>query len=86
MNENTKTFDQLKEEIITLIANRMGLEPSTVEPKSDFAQDLGADSLDTVEMIMDLEAKYGVKVPDDDAAALKTVDDAVQFVWAAMGK
>ena len=86
MNENTMTIDQLKDEIIALFAKRLGMEPNQIGLESDWENDLGVDSLDNVELIMDIESKYGVTVSDDVATTIKTVGDAVQFVYAELSK
>lgn len=80
------TIDQLKDEIIALFAKRLGMEPNQIGLESDWENDLGADSLDNVELIMDIESKYGVTVSDDVATTIKTVGDAVQFVYAELSK
>lgn len=86
MNENTMTIYQLKEEIIALIGDSLGVDTHPITLETNLETDLGADSLDTVELIMGIESKYGVIVSDDDAAAIKTVGDAVQFVHAELSK
>ena len=68
--------DQVKE----IIANQLGVEPDKVTPEAKFVEDLGADSLDTVELIMAFEEQFGMEIPDEDAEKLRTVGDAVEYI------
>lgn len=86
MKENTMTINHLNDEIITLFVERLNVEPNQVSLESDLEKDLGADSLDIVELIMDIERKFGVAVSDADAATIRTVGDAVRFVHAELSK
>ena len=70
------TFDKVKEVII----DKLGIEDSKIESGSSFVDDLGADSLDTVELIMQLEEEFGIEIPDDAAETIQTVGDAVKFI------
>ena len=58
----------------------MGIDKSEITLESSFENDLGADSLDAVELVMALEEKFGVEIPDEDAAYLRTVQDAVDYI------
>lgn len=80
------TINHLNDEIITLFVERLNVEPNQVSLESDLEKDLGADSLDIVELIMDIERKFGVAVSDADAATIRTVGDAVRFVHAELSK
>ena len=73
------TFDKVKEVII----DKLGIEDSKIESGSSFVDDLGADSLDTVELIMQLEEEFGIEIPDDAAETILTVADAVKFIEQA---
>ena len=66
-----------------LVAEQLGVEAEKVTPESSFIEDLGADSLDLVELIMALEEEYGIEIPDEDAAKLKTVQDAIAYIEKA---
>jgi acyl carrier protein len=68
--------DQVKE----IIANQLGVEPDKVTPEAKFVEDLGADSLDTVELIMAFEEQFGMEIPDEDAEKLRTVGDALEYI------
>ena len=58
----------------------MGVKPEEVTPTASFVDDLGADSLDTVELIMALEEEFNVEIPDEDAEKMKTVGDAIKYI------
>lgn len=62
------------------IVEKLGVEESKVTPTASFINDLGADSLDTVELIMELESKFGIEIPDEDQEKIQTVGDAVNYV------
>lgn len=64
----------------TIIAERLGIEETEIKEESDFIEDLGADSLDVVEMIMAIEEEFDIEVPDEDAEKIKTVKDAVNYI------
>lgn len=74
MSENIET--QVKE----IIAAQLSVEPEKVTSDAKFIEDLGADSLDTVELVMAFEDKFGVEVPDEDAEKLKSVADVVAYI------
>lgn len=63
-----------------IIAEQLGVKPEEVVPDASFIDDLGADSLDTVELIMALEEEFGVEIPDEDAEKMTTVGDAIKYV------
>ena len=64
----------------TLVAERFGIDSSEVTPTASFKEDLGADSLETVELIMELEDEFDVEVPDEVAETLVTVGDVVKYI------
>ena len=61
---------------------QLGVEPDQVKPESNFVDDLGADSLDTVELIMSFEEEFGVEIPDTEAEKIKTVQDVINYIEA----
>lgn len=65
-----------------IIAEQLGVPESDVKPESSFVNDLGADSLDTVELVMALEEKFGVEIPDEDAEKIATVQNAIDYIKA----
>lgn len=70
----------IEEKVINIISNKLGLPKEEVTPAASFTMDLGADSLDTVELIMDFEKEFGLKISDEDAMGIKTVNDAVEYI------
>ena len=71
-------FDKIK----TLLANQLGIKEDKIKLESKVVEDLGADSLDVVELLMTLEDEFGIEVGEDDAVKLKTVSDIVKIVEA----
>ena len=70
----------VESKIKTIIAEQLGVKPEEVTPNASFVDDLGADSLDTVELIMALEEEFSVEIPDEDARSVKTVKDVVDYI------
>jgi len=68
-----------------IIVNELGVEPSKVTSEASFVEDLGADSLDTVELVMAFEEEFGIEIPDEDAEKMETVGDAVKYLQAKEG-
>ena len=68
------------EKITEIIVEQLGVKPEEVTPEASFVDDLGADSLDTVELVMALEEEFGIEVPDEDAEKLTTVGDAAKYI------
>ena len=63
-----------------IIIDKLGLEESEVTNEASFANDLGADSLDTVELIMEFEKEFNISIPDQDAEKISTVDEAIKYI------
>ena len=70
------------DKVSSLLAEQLNIDVKTVKPTSRIVEDLGADSLDMIEMLMSLEENFGISVPDDKVASLKTVNDIVAFIQA----
>ena len=70
----------LQGQVKAIIADKLGVEESEIEADSSFTNDLGADSLDTVELIMEFEKEFGVTIPDEDAEKIVTVGDAFRYL------
>ena len=70
------TFDKVKE----VIVDKLGAEEDKITMEASFVDDLGADSLDTVELIMELEEEFGIEIPDEDAEKMTTVGAAVEYI------
>ncbi len=69
-------FDKIK----SIIVEQLGVDESEVTPEAHFIDDLGADSLDTVELVMALEEEFGIEISDEDAEKIQTVGDVVKFI------
>lgn len=70
----------IEERVKKIIAEELGVDEEEVTPDATFVEDLGADSLDTVELVMKLEEEFGVEISDDDAGKILTVQQAVDFI------
>ena len=70
----------LEKKVAEIIAEQLGVEASEVTPEASFVDDLGADSLDTVELVMALEEEFGIEIPDEDAEKITTVNDAIKYI------
>ena len=79
-----ESSDTLMEKIISIVSNQLCLEPSKVNPKANFSIDLGADSLDLVELVMALEEGFGIEIPDAKASDISTVEEAYNFIQTQM--
>ncbi len=76
-----EVFDKVKE----LIVDQLGVEPEEVTEQASFVDDLGADSLDIVELVMAFEENFGLEIPDEDAEKIRTVGDAVSYIKSKLG-
>ena len=77
------TGDKLKEiteKVKQIISEQLGVEEAEVTPTASFVDDLGADSLDTVELVMALEENFDIEIPDDAAQKIRTVQDAIDYI------
>lgn len=70
----------VSEKVKSIIAEQLGVKPEEVTPEASFIDDLGADSLDTVELVMALEEEFGIEIPDEDAEKMTTVGDAIKYI------
>jgi len=73
------------EEIKRIVVDKLQVDEKQVTMEASFIEDLGADSLDTVELVMDLEEHFGIEIPDEDAEKLKSVKDAVDYISKKKG-
>ena len=71
------------ERVIAIVADQLGVDKEKVKPETSFVNDLGADSLDTVELVMELEEEFNVNIPDDAAEKIETVGQAIDFINSA---
>jgi acyl carrier protein len=74
--------ENIAERVKKIVVEHLGVEESKVTPEASFIDDLGADSLDTVELVMAFEEEFGCEIPDDAAESILTVGDAVKFLEA----
>ena len=74
--------DSIETQVKEIIVDQLGVDPEKVTTDAKFIEDLGADSLDTVELVMTFEEKFSVEVPDEDAEKLKSVADVVAYIKA----
>ncbi len=70
----------VEEKVKKIIVDQLGVDAAEVTPEASFIEDLGADSLDTVELVMALEEEFGIEIPDDEAEKIMTVKDAVGYI------
>lgn len=73
-------MSEIEERVKGIIVDKLGVNETEVTPEATFAQDLGADSLDTVELIMDFEKEFGITIPEEEAEKIATVGDAIAFI------
>ncbi len=72
--------EKIEDKVREIIVNELGVEAEKVTPDASFVEDLGADSLDTVELVMAFEEEFGVDIPDEDAEQMRTVGEAVEYL------
>jgi acyl carrier protein len=72
--------DSAEAKVKEIIINELGVDPDKVTAEASFVEDLGADSLDTVELVMAFEEEFGVDIPDEDAEQMRTVGDAIKYL------
>ena len=75
----------IDEKVIDIIVDKLGVERSEATPEAVFVDDLGADSLDLVELIMAMEEEFGMEIADEDAEKLRTVQDVISFISTRAG-
>ena len=73
-------MSNVSEKVKAIIVDKLGVDESEVTNEASFTNDLGADSLDTVELIMEFEKEFDIQIPDDKAEAIATVGDAISFI------
>ncbi len=73
------------QKVKSIIAEQLGVKPEEVTEEARFVEDLGADSLDTVELVMALEEEFGVEIPDEDAEKMTTVGAALKYIEEKLG-
>ena len=73
-------MSEIEDQVKKIVVDHLGIEESKVTPESKFIDDLGADSLDTVELVMAFEEKFSIEIPDDAAETIQTVKDAIDYI------
>lgn len=79
-NKITKKMSEIAQKVKSIIIDKLGVEESEVTPEASFTNDLGADSLDTVELIMEFEKEFNLSIPDDQAENISTVGQAIAYL------
>lgn len=79
------TVEEIKEKVRQAVVDKLGVEESKVTDEASFINDLGADSLDTVELVMKFEEEFDIKIPDEDAEKIQKVGDAVTYIQGKLG-
>jgi len=74
--------DDIEQKVKDIIVEQLGVDPAEVKPEASFVNDLGADSLDTVELVMALEEAFDTEIPDEDAEKIQNVGQAVSYIKA----
>jgi acyl carrier protein len=70
----------VKERVVEIVAEQLGVSKDQITPETSFVNDLGADSLDTVELVMELEEEFDINIPDDAAEKIQTVGQAIEYI------
>ena len=73
---------EIEAKVIKIVADQLNVDESEINSDSSFVDDLGADSLDTVELVMAFEEEFGVEIPDDDAEKIQSVQNAIDYIAA----
>lgn len=73
-------MSEIAAQVKNIIVDKLGVDAEEVTPEKSFTNDLGADSLDTVELIMEFEKEFGISIPDDQAEKIKTVGDTIAYI------
>ena len=78
--KKTKIMSDIKTKVVAIIVDKLGVEESEVTAEASFTNDLGADSLDTVELIMEFEKEFNIAIPDEQAENIQTVGMAISYI------
>ncbi len=76
-------MSEIQDQVKKIVVDHLGIDDSKVVPEAKFIDDLGADSLDTVELVMAFEEEFEIEIPDDAAEKIQTIKDAIDFIEAA---
>ena len=78
-------MSEITEKVKKIVAEQLGVKEEEIKPESSFVNDMGADSLDTVELVMALEDEFGMEIPDEEAEKIATVGDAIKYIEDKLG-
>ncbi len=78
--------EDIAERVATIVTNQLDVEREKVKPEASFINDLGADSLDIVELVMELEEEFDMSIPDEDAEKIRTVGEAIKYIESNKGE
>lgn len=81
-SDQVQMSNNIEERVVKIIVDMLGVKAEDVRPEASFVQDLGADSLDTVELVMALEEEFETEIPDEDAEKINTVQAAIDYIKA----
>ncbi len=76
----------IEEKVIAIVADKLGRDVAEITPEKSFVNDLGADSLDNVELLMAFESEFKIKIPEEEQEKIQTIQDAINFVSAAVAE
>jgi acyl carrier protein len=79
-SKEVRTMADIEGKVKEIVINKLGVEEGQITPEASFINDLGADSLDTVELVMEFEKAFNIQIPDEDAEKISTVGDAVKYL------
>lgn len=80
MSSEVMSKQEILDRVKKVVVEKLGVKEDEVKETSSFQEDLGADSLDTVELVMGLETEFDIEIPDDDVNSMRTVGDAVEYI------
>ncbi|HUW83720.1 MAG TPA: acyl carrier protein [Phycisphaerae bacterium] len=86
MPEDQRTADDIEEKVIGIVSEQMGVDRAEITRETSFVNDLNADSLDTVELVMELEDEFEMSIPDEEAEKIQTVGQAIDYINEHRGK
>ncbi|NJN42209.1 MAG: acyl carrier protein [Flammeovirgaceae bacterium] len=79
-------MQDIQKTVTAILTEKLGIPPSEITPDANFVKDLGIDSLDYAELVMDFEQTFDIKIPDDDAEKLQTIAEAVKYIGTKLNK
>lgn len=82
----TTSQEEIREKVIKIVSEQMGVDKSEINMETSFVNDLNADSLDTVELVMEFEDEFELSIPDEEAEKIQTVGHAVEYIAKAQAK